>query len=196
MTLLIGRLYPSMAVFASVCDTKGRDELAIDRLASFIKESGVARLVYKTDQEPAINVVADEAVEQRLLLDMTEEALKRAGRSGTIFDPKIEQAVAENSAVGESASNGKAERTVQIVEDLLRTLKSALESRINSKIPVSHPIIRWLVEHCATILNRYSVNKEGQTPYFCFHGKRATDRVVEFGEKNILLCATQITRKT
>ena len=61
---------------------------------------------------------------------MTEEALRRSGRSGSAFDSGLDQAVDEHSAVGESASNGRAERTVQAVEDLLRTLKSALESRI------------------------------------------------------------------
>ena len=43
--------------------------------------------------------------------------------------------------------------------------------------------MRWMVGHTATILTRHSVNKKGNTPYFCFHGKRAIDRVVEFGEK-------------
>ena len=69
------------------------------------------------------------------------------------------------------------------VEDLLRTLKSSLEARIRNRVPVSHPVTRWLVEHVASILNCYSVNKDGQTPYFSFHGKRPSDRLVEFGER-------------
>ena len=175
-TILAGRLYPSNAVFATVCDAKGtEDEKAILRLSQFIKDSGVPKLVYKSDQERAI-------------AKMTEEALRRAGRNGQpenpdTFDSGLEQAVSEHSAIGESASNGRAERTVQAVEDLLRTLKSALEARIKARIPVDHPILRWMVEHVASILNRYSVNKDGQTPYFAFHGKRPADRLVEFGER-------------
>ena len=174
-TILAGRLYPSKAVLATVCSNKGNDELAIARLTSFIKEAGIPKLVYKSDQEHAITF-------------MIEEALRRSGRSGIpeepdTFNSGLQQAVAEFSAVGESASNGKAERTVQAVEDMVRTLKSALESRIKSRIGTGTAIMKWLVEHVATILNRYSVNQDGQTPYFASHGKRPSDRLVEFGEK-------------
>ena len=175
-TVLAGRLYPSMAVLATVCDTKGpKDERALARLTTFIKESGYPRLVYKSDQERAIAA-------------MIEEALRQAGRTGVPEDPDtfesgLSQAICEHSAVGESASNGRAERTVQAVEDLLRTLKSALEARIKIRIASTHPVMRWMVEHVASILNRCSVNKDGQTPYFAIHGKRPTDRLVEFWEK-------------
>ena len=64
----------------------------------------------------------------------------------------------KNSAVGESQSNGKAERTVQMVEDQIRTVKLALESRIGARIPCSHPVMQWVVLHCADILNKYTVN--------------------------------------
>ena len=175
-TILAGRLYPSMSVIATVVDSKGlQDERTIARLTQFIRDSGVPQLVYKSDQEPAIT-------------GMIEHALRRSGRTGRpedaeTFDSGLTQAIGENSAVGESASNGRAERTIQAVEDLLRTLKSALETRLKAKLESGHPVMRWLVEHVASILNRYSVNKDGQTPYFCQHGKRPTDRLVEFGEK-------------
>ena len=175
-TILAGRLYPSMSVIATVVDSKGlQDERTIARLTQFIRDSGVPQLVYKSDQEPAIT-------------GMIEHALRRSGRTGRpedaeTFESGLTQAIGENSAVGESASNGRAERTIQAVEDLLRTLKSALETRLKAKLESGHPVMRWLVEHVASILNRYSVNKDGQTPYFCQHGKRPTDRLVEFGEK-------------
>ena len=173
-TILAGRLYPSKAVLATVCSNKGNDELAIARLTSFIKEAGIPKLVYKSDQEHAITF-------------MIEEALRRSGRSGIpeepdTFNSGLQQAVAEFSAVGESASNGKAERTVQAVEDMVRTLKSALESRIKSRMGTGTAIMKWLVEHVATIFNRCSINQDGQTPYFASHGKRPSDRLVEFGE--------------
>ena len=44
------------------------------------------------------------------------------GKTGEALpNAEIEQMVPENSAVGESASNGKAERALQQVEDMLRT---------------------------------------------------------------------------
>ena len=176
VTILAGRMYPSMSVLATVVDAKGlADERTISRLTTFIKESGVPKIVFKSDQENAISA-------------MTEAAIRRAGRTGVpensdTFESGLTMAVSEFSAVGESASNGRAERTVQAVEDLLRTLKSALESRLKVRLGNQLPVVRWMVEHVATILNRYSVNKDGATPYFSCHGKRPADRLVEFGER-------------
>ena len=89
----------------------------------------------------------------------------------------------EQSPVGESASNGKAERRVQVVEDLLRTLKAALQGRLKAKIPMAHPIMKWLIEHTASILNRFVVGDDGQTAYQRLHGRRANKKAAEFAEK-------------
>ena len=167
LTCMVGRLYPSKAIFATACDQKGAEDEAVTRLASFLKDSGIHKLVYKTDQESSLRAAM-------------EEALKRIGRTGA-FEPF--EAVPEVSAVGESASNGKAERAIQSFEDQLRTLKSALDSRLKTKVPVNHPVMRWLVEHSANVLNRYSLNTDGMTPYQAMHGKRSTLKVVEFGEQ-------------
>ena len=91
-------------------------------------------------------------------------------------------AVRENSAVGESQSNGKAEAAVQCVEDQLRVMKAALESRISARIPSQHPVMKWLVEYSAVVLNKYSVNPSGHTAYHNLHGKKVSERIVEFGE--------------
>ena len=111
---------------------------------------------------------------------MIEETLRRTGRSGTF---ESFEAVPEASAVGESASNGRAERAIQAIEDKHRTLKIALESRIATRIPSTHPVLKWLVEHSATVLNRCRVNENGKTPYEEVHGQRSTQKVVEFGEQ-------------
>ena len=98
-TVLAGRIYPTCQVLATVCDAKGvQDEMAIARLTTFVKETGFAKLVYKSDQENAITA-------------MIEAAIRHAGRTGVpedeeTFDPGLYQAVAEVSAVGSSASNG------------------------------------------------------------------------------------------
>ena len=165
-TVFAGKLYPRRSVFATVCDSKGIDEPAINRLSTFLKESGISKLVYKTDQESAIK-------------SMIDEALRRTGKSG-VFESF--EAVPEYSAVGESASNGRAERTVQSVEDMLKTLKSALEERMQQKLPTGHPVFRWLVEHTASLINRFHVNPDGRTAYQAQHGKRCSDKVVEVAE--------------
>ena len=59
---------------------------------------------------------------------MVEDAAKLIGRSASPADETdVRIAVPENSAVGKSQSNGKAERTVQMVKDQIRTVKMALE---------------------------------------------------------------------
>ena len=66
---------------------------------------------------------------------------------------------------------------------MIRTYVHALEARIGSKINTRWPVMRWLVEHAANMLNRFTTNPEGVTPYAALHGKNAADRHVEFGEK-------------
>ena len=152
-TILVARLYPSKALLATVCPHKGVDEVVISRMASFIKDSGYSSIDYRSDQEPSIRA-------------MFEEAFKVAGREG------LHQMVPEASAVGESQSNGKAESSVQKVEDLLRTYKSALETNINERIPADHPVFAWMVDHTASIYNRLVCTDDGTTPYQCFRNQR------------------------
>ena len=85
-----------LAIFASICDQKGADDPVVKRLSRFIKESGLSKMVYKTDQESDLRSTID-------------GALRRSGRSD-IFESFEE--VPEMSAVGKFASNGRAERAV------------------------------------------------------------------------------------
>ena len=100
---------------------------------------------------------------------MIDDALRRTGKS-CVFESC--ESVPECSAVGASPSNGRAERAVQAIEDQLRTVKSAIGSRIDSRIPSDHPVMRWLVEHSASLLNRFKVHGDGNTAYHALHGKR------------------------
>ena len=67
---------------------------------------------------------------------------------------------------------------------MLATHKASLEARLglSQPIPCSHPVIRWLVEHVAFILNRCQMDKHGRTPYGHLHGKDVKDHLCEFGE--------------
>ena len=142
--------------------------------------------MFKTDQESSIKALTEEALKEIEQKDehtkrLMEEAIKKSGRSGSHIP--INVPVPEFSAVGESASNGRAERAVQMVEDQLRVGKLALEGRIGAKIPSNHIVIRWMIEHYVDVINKYSINKTGMSPYEELHGKSATERRVEFGER-------------
>ena len=149
----------------------------MSRMASFIKDSGYRSIVYRSDQEPSIRA-------------MFEEAFKAAGREGIMYNPNLQQMVPEASDVGECQSHGKAESAVQKVEDFLRTYKSALETNINDRIPADHPVFAWMVEHTASIHNRLVCTDDGTTPYQSLHGQRLEENWWSLGNK----CSTSFPR--
>ena len=167
LTCLVGRMQPSEMTFACPCDSKGIDPYAVQRLKDFIKSSGVSHLVCKSDQETSIKACVDETLVQ---------LHKTASHEGLVITP-------ESSAIGESQSNGMAERTIQLIEDDVRTLKSAFEERIEARLTSTHPLMKWLVEHAASLRNRYSTTQTGETPYERQHGQKASDKAIEFGER-------------
>ena len=114
----------------------------------------------KSDQEPA-------------LVDLVK-AIKEK-RTGETF--------VEHSKVYDSQSNGTVEKAIQTVEGLTRTMKLSLEKKINKFIPSRHPLMTWLVEHVADILNKYVVGKDGRTAHERIRGKKYHGEMVEFGRR-------------
>ena len=148
LTVCVGQMSPSKAMFAAMCSVKGpEDVFVLNRLEAFLKDEGVYKIAYRSDQEPSI-------------VALIEAALRNNGKAGAITE-----AAPEHSAVGESASNGMAEKTVQMFEDQLRTLKAALEAHMGTRLPVDHAVMKWLIQHVASIHNRQTTNSDGQTPY-------------------------------
>ena len=78
--------------------------------------------------------------------------------------------VLEKSPVGSSGSNGVVERGVQSVEGLIRTLMSACQERMGTRIKLEEKIVIFMAEYAAYLINRLEVGKDGKTAY-------------EFGEK-------------
>lgn len=181
--MLVGKMYPFRAVFACVVDMKGADEFAVHRLAEFLRATGVHHFAFKCDQESSVNTLVDQATKEAAIKELVSQAAQRAERQGDFVPSDVPVTVPENSAVGSSASNGRAERAVQMVEDLLRTHKGALEDNLQLKIPCSHPVIRWLVEHVADIINKFSDNATGKWPYEELHGKCPAEKRCKFGER-------------
>ena len=60
-------------------------------------------------------------------------------------------------------------------------MKSALEDRRKTAIPDEHPVLTWLVEHAAILLNKYEVGHDGKTAHDRLTGKKATMFGLEFG---------------
>jgi len=88
----------------------------------------------------------------------------------------------KNSPVGDSRANGIAERAVQSIVGLVRTLKNALEYRTGLKFQCDHPVVPWLVEHASDVYNKFHIGSDGKTSYERWKGKPWNKETVEFGE--------------
>ena len=96
----------------------------VKKLARLIREIGLTHYTYRSVKEPAIrSLLRAAAIEAGIPEDRIKDVRVITGDAQGA-------AVPEESAPGESASNGAAERAVQMVEDQLRTMKLALEHRL------------------------------------------------------------------
>ena len=210
LTLLIMRVYPYKICMCTWVPSKGRDPRVIARIVRFIKENGLTHFAYRSDREPAITAMIEEAcaMSGRKGVKVTSEEapgddgvnLDDLAKDGILTDedltisdvPKPSSNLTvdsthvgapEVSHPGESQSNGLAERSVGEFVDQLRTLKTALESRLKARLSSSHPVTHWLVEHTAYVLNKFSLGPDGRTAYGRLHGREGRERMCEFGER-------------
>ena len=106
----------------------------VARLCRFIMECGLLHFAYRSDREPAI-------------VSLIQDACAMAGRNGVLVqavedeaaDPEVERAriaVPEHSHPGESQSNGLAESSMKELIDEVRTLKMSLETRLKGRLPM------------------------------------------------------------
>ena len=150
----------SNMIFANVVPRKGLlDVYGAEELIADIEKLGYNDIILKCDGEAALTNIQNEV---------------RRRREG--------KTILENSPVGDSRSNGHAERAVQSVAAHTRTLKKGLEDRCGFKLSSDHALIPWLVSHAADLLNKHVVSYDGKTPYERWKGKPWHKESVEFGE--------------
>ena len=87
----------------------------------------------------------------------------------------------ETGALGDSQSNGRAERAVQSVEMMTRTLKLVIEARIGHQLPVECAFFTWVIRHAADLYNKYQVGRDRQTPYQRARGRLYTGELLQIG---------------
>ena len=150
----------SKAIFAHAVNGKGVDDVACRQIVDDLDTLGYKEIVFKSDQEPAIVALGE---------------IIKASWNGDM--------ALEYSPVGESQSNGMVERGIQTWEGQVRTLKDALEARIDEEIPPDHPVLTWLVEHAATLVRRCAVGADGTTPQEKIKGRASHRPGFEFGER-------------
>ena len=69
VTVLVLKLYPFKLLFAALVPSKGTDPLVVARLCRFITECGLLHFAYRSDKEPSI-------------VALIQEACAMAGRNG------------------------------------------------------------------------------------------------------------------
>ena len=60
-TVLVLKLYPYKVFFACVVPAKGAEPSVVSRLALFIKEMGLIHFAYRSDREPTVKALIEEA---------------------------------------------------------------------------------------------------------------------------------------
>ena len=95
------------------------------------------------------------------------------------------EVVPERSPIGESQSNAKVERSIRTLGGRLRTLKDALEFKLQCILPATHPVTQWIVKWAAFTHNAFQVKKNGKTPIEMKRGREFSKAVAGIGE-NVL----------
>ena len=155
----------SKAVFAHVVPAKGIDEkgFSVDALVSDVKWLGYTKVTLKSDNEPAI-------------VKLLQEALRELRVQG------LEQTLEEHSPEYDPQANGSAEVGVKLLKGHFRTVRSCIESRLGHRIPVRHPLIAWMIRHAASLITWCAKGHDGQTAYQRVRSRQFKTRLMTFGE--------------
>ena len=117
------------------------------------------KIVVETDQEAAI-------------VDLLRTVAQQRGESRTVF---------ETAARSDSKGNGAAEKAVQSIEEMVRTLMVDLEDRCGEPLSVTEPFFEWLIEHACDLLNKFHVRKGNKTAWEALKERPYTGDVYQFG---------------
>jgi hypothetical protein len=160
----------SEGVWAIFARKKGESSYVKHRLANIIRRLGYAKVIIKSDQEPAIKNMENQVIESLLEDDFKEQC----GCQVTV----------QHSPVGESAANGAIENTIQRVQGQVRALKLDLEANLKRKLAPTQTIWPWLVEYAAQTLLYWRISGEdGLTAIQRIRGRSTTAPRPRFGEK-------------
>ena len=105
------------------------EHYAVDALMEDIKWLGYTALSLRSDNEAAIL-----------------KLLKHALTESRMHVKQLERIQEEHPVDYDHAGNGEIEAAVKQLTGILRTNKLDFERRINKEVPLSHPLMTWLVE--------------------------------------------------
>ena len=168
MKVLVVRDSRGKALFGHVVPQKGvdQDQYAVDLLIEDLKWLGWMRVSLRSDNEPAIIK----------LLRVTLQEMR-------IEIVPLDQALEEHPVSYDSRANGEIEAAVKQLSGVLRSNYNDLERLIGKHVPLSHPVMSWLVEYSAWMVTVRVPGPDGQTAHERVRGRPFTKRLIGFAEK-------------
>ena len=125
------------------CEFKGLSDQAVPKqLREYLKSLGFERAQVQGDPEGALNNVLDRAIH---------------GLPGW---------TRRQSPLKDKPAHGRVERFHATLEGLMRTWRNDVTKRYEVSLPAHHPIVAWLVRHCAWLHDRFVMKRQDQqTPF-------------------------------
>ena len=155
------RLSGNSVIFDFGVDCCDIDPCNVRAVPSTAWLASVSKVIVKTDQEPSIKFLVRDIVDSR---------------------PQG-QTVLEESPVKSSGSNGKIERGIKGLEGQLRALLLGMERRLGRELNAEEPIVTFMPEYAAYLLNHRETGGGGKTAYERNKGRKASVLGIELGEK-------------
>jgi len=106
------------------------------------------------------------------LTDLFKAVARERGNARTVITHAVRS---------DSMGNGQAEKAVQSIEEMIRTLMIDLESRCGEKLSVEDGFFPWLVEHACDLLNKYKVRNGNKTAWGILKSGPYTGEIYAFG---------------
>ena len=92
-----------------------------------------------------------------------------------VAERRERQTVIEHPPVRTSGSNDIIERGVKDAERRIRRMKSALDNKLGTDLSIDANVVPWMIEYASVLLNRYSVGRDGETPFERLKGGYLSD---------------------
>ena len=77
-----------------------------------------------------------------------------------------------------SQTNAYVERANQSIEATVRTMKEVSEDKAQTRLSATDSITSWMIRHAAFLQTRFSVEKDGKTPFKRRHHKEYTSQLL------------------
>jgi len=163
--LLCGRCSSDRWLVGAMLPCKGVEHpFCVITLAKEIRATGHRRLFVRSDNEPAI----------RALIQQAGQEVRRVDDIDVVGDPTRQ---------GDSDANGLAEGAVKEVKAKARTIKHATEQLLNVQISPDHPCLPFLILYACSTVNRGRKGADGRTSYELRFGRPWNGKIAEFAEK-------------